>query len=327
MKDTAYKFNDMSLLNTRWVYISVLLFTCFSTLDFKKMSLKNPNDRGSNFKQEFGFKPLLMNGSHVSGTFDVMKGERKPDFTDLPNFENRFSFVKYTCQPVSVAALLSRLGTTLNLSYMSVKPPVDTSNKTAKNTSGIRTDHPDQRQVFAELANEPLEIYSKNDHDDNEDNDGGDYLSYNHDDSNEKDDDGAVRSLEILQQRRTKKTTNPDIVKRFTDRLRKSPESRAKRRKSNEQRRLPWQCTSRHTWRDLGNNYFPQYIRSVRCLSKRCWFDHYRCQAKSSRVKVLVRKSNSCVPVPVSDQSNSHYEHLWVFKERSVTLCCECVEA
>ncbi|CAI9740244.1 Hypothetical predicted protein [Octopus vulgaris] len=258
-----------------------------------------------------------------------MKGERKPDFADLTNTENRLSFVKYTCQPVSIAALLSRLGTTLNLSYLSVNPPVDTSNKTDKNTSGIRTDRADQRQAFPELEDEPLEIYSKNDSDDDEDNDGGDNLDYNHEDNNEEvDDDGAVRSLEILQQRRTrKKTTNPDIVKRFTDRLRRSPESRAKRRKSNGERRLPWQCTSRHTWRDLGNNYFPQYVRSVRCLSKRCWFDHYRCRAKSFRVKVLVRKSDSCVPVPVSEQSNSHYEHLWVFKERSVTFCCECVEA
>ena len=96
-----------------------------------------------------------------------------------------------------------------------------------------------------------------------------------------------------------------------------------------EDEEIPWKCESRVVWEDLGPNYFPRYLRTVECLGARCWFGHFKCSPKAFTVKVLKRQSDECVPVSLPENSDDDvqvkYEEEWVFEERSITFCCECV--
>lgn len=81
---------------------------------------------------------------------------------------------------------------------------------------------------------------------------------------------------------------------------------------------LPWKCESEIVWTDLGANYYPRFLRNVRCTQENCWFGHFKCRPKAFTVNVLKRKKDSC-------KDNGPGEE-WIFEERAVTFCCECVE-
>ncbi|XP_023029928.1 protein trunk isoform X2 [Leptinotarsa decemlineata] len=90
-----------------------------------------------------------------------------------------------------------------------------------------------------------------------------------------------------------------------------------------------WQCLSEVKWIDLGLDYFPRYLRTVECLTKKCWFGMYQCKPRSFTVKILKRRKNRCVAaapgtivgvrgLPIS------LKELWVWEERAVNFCCDC---
>jgi len=81
---------------------------------------------------------------------------------------------------------------------------------------------------------------------------------------------------------------------------------------------LPWQCNSEIIWTDLGSNYFPRYLRTTRCTTENCWYGHFKCRPKAFTVNVLKRIRDSCKD-GVDGQA-------WVYEERAVSFCCECVE-
>lgn len=85
-----------------------------------------------------------------------------------------------------------------------------------------------------------------------------------------------------------------------------------------DQDELPWQCDSQVIWSDLGDNYYPRFLRNVRCTSEKCWFGHFICKPKAFTVNVLKRVRDSC-----KDGADNRQ---WVFEERAVTFCCECAE-
>ena len=100
-----------------------------------------------------------------------------------------------------------------------------------------------------------------------------------------------------------------------------------------------WKCSSELVWRDLGDDHFPRYLRTVVCTQARCYFQAYRCRERSFTVKVLKRVSDECVPVyganatrmvdgrrqPGAGVLPLRYEQDWVFEERAVPFCCDCV--
>lgn len=91
----------------------------------------------------------------------------------------------------------------------------------------------------------------------------------------------------------------------------------------------PWECSSKITWIDLGTNYFPRYIRSVKCSSDNCWYGHFACKPKSFGVKVLRRKDGTCIKVTnklvINAQNVNDFAELWIWEEIAVNFCCECV--
>ncbi|XP_037927289.1 protein trunk [Teleopsis dalmanni] len=93
----------------------------------------------------------------------------------------------------------------------------------------------------------------------------------------------------------------------------------------------PWQCTSKIKWIDLGLSFFPRYIRSVECISKKCWYGHYICKPKSFSIKVLRKKDDSCIRVSeklmtmTSQTFDNDFADLWIWEEIAINFCCECV--
>ncbi|XP_052850919.1 protein trunk [Drosophila gunungcola] len=93
----------------------------------------------------------------------------------------------------------------------------------------------------------------------------------------------------------------------------------------------PWECSSKINWIDLGLNYFPRYIRSIECIARKCWYDHFNCKPKSFTIKVLRRKTGSCIRINdkliliTAEKFENDYTQLWIWEEIAVNFCCECV--
>lgn len=85
-----------------------------------------------------------------------------------------------------------------------------------------------------------------------------------------------------------------------------------------ERNSLPWKCESEIVWTDLGANYYPRFLRNVQCTRENCWFGHFKCRPKAFTLNVLKRARDSC--------KDGDTRQNWVFEERAVTFCCECVE-
>lgn len=91
-----------------------------------------------------------------------------------------------------------------------------------------------------------------------------------------------------------------------------------------------WDCDARVVWTDLGMDYFPRYLRSVKCGYKKCWYGQYRCVPRAFTVKLLKRKRGRCVESSVGAIVGAmglpiELRELWVWEERAVNFCCDCV--
>lgn len=85
---------------------------------------------------------------------------------------------------------------------------------------------------------------------------------------------------------------------------------------------LPWQCKMETVWKKM-EGYFPPYIQTGRCQTKKCMYDRYQCRPKKYEIKVLKRDSDECNPLP-NLGLNTTYEERWIFDRYHVTVCCEC---
>ena len=108
--------------------------------------------------------------------------------------------------------------------------------------------------------------------------------------------------------------------------------------------KLPWDCEEQIMWTDLGQNYFPRYIRSRECTSKKCFNGQFKCKQKSFTVRVLKRWTDSCKYYRKASESEKDarekleqfYERrkvsgvpqnlleVWDWEERAVGFCCQC---
>lgn len=92
----------------------------------------------------------------------------------------------------------------------------------------------------------------------------------------------------------------------------------------------PWECEAKIKWIDLGTDYFPRFLRSVECTKKKCWYNHYVCKPRSFTVKLLRRRNGECVQTNqlnriTNDKLPEDLKELWVWEERAVNFCCDCV--
>lgn len=91
----------------------------------------------------------------------------------------------------------------------------------------------------------------------------------------------------------------------------------------------PWECKSEIDWIDLGINYFPRYLRSVKCIKKDCYYGHYTCMPRSFTVKILKRITGKCAKISkkfIKHPRMVNYEW-WVWEERAINFCCDCTIA
>lgn len=205
--------------------------------------------------------------------------------------------VKMKCEEIPSDSLYRRLGPAFNARYMSMDKPVDDSeitkwdtNSKTMNDQQVRHRKRNRHNRFFVESNFHRILPEEK------------YISLENDDQ------------------RLNVTTGQ---RKFIDRVKRASKKRKTSRKSKDNA-LPWQCESRVIWQDLGNDYFPRFLRSVECGKDRCWFNHFQCRAKAFTVKVLRRTSDTCVPIPTTDGSETKFEHHWEFEERAVTFCCEC---
>lgn len=88
-----------------------------------------------------------------------------------------------------------------------------------------------------------------------------------------------------------------------------------------------WKCEATIDWVDLGPDYFPRYLRTIKCTKHLCYYDQFRCKAKSFAVKILHRAKGMCVDAgnlrKVAD-FKSEYSELWRWEEVAINFCCEC---
>lgn len=112
--------------------------------------------------------------------------------------------------------------------------------------------------------------------------------------------------------------------------LEKPKDARTRRKRSTKPRQTrQWDCESKISWMDLGPDYFPRYLRSVECLSKYCWYGHYKCKPRSFTVKILRRRKDMCTVAKSGTKVGmtglpQDLRVLWVWEERAVNFCCDC---
>lgn len=108
------------------------------------------------------------------------------------------------------------------------------------------------------------------------------------------------------------------------------PKRKKRQVNSQNRRKDPWSCETRMKLIDLGEDYYPRYLRTADCQQDSCWYGRYTCQPKAFALRILKRRRGVCIPAKqlqklgFSDNQNRLTE-MWVWEEKAVNFCCECV--
>lgn len=91
----------------------------------------------------------------------------------------------------------------------------------------------------------------------------------------------------------------------------------------------PWNCEAKIRWMDLGDEYYPRFLRTVECAKTSCWYGHYQCTPRSFTIKILRKRTGECVPIDETHKIGieglpAELSELWVWEERAVNFCCDC---
>ncbi|XP_062557294.1 protein trunk-like [Armigeres subalbatus] len=91
----------------------------------------------------------------------------------------------------------------------------------------------------------------------------------------------------------------------------------------------PWNCEAKIRWMDLGDEYYPRFLRTVECAKTSCWYGHYQCTPRSFTIKILRKRPGECVPIDETHKIGieglpAELSELWVWEERAVNFCCDC---
>ena len=121
--------------------------------------------------------------------------------------------------------------------------------------------------------------------------------------------------------------------------------------KAGSEIKKPWDCGMQTVWKDLGEDYFPRFLRVVECAKTQCFYGRYTCQPRSFTVQLLRRRRGRCVRINGGGGGNSttnsstsaaprkkqfvqyrtgeeglneKLRELWVWEERALNFCCDC---
>lgn len=105
----------------------------------------------------------------------------------------------------------------------------------------------------------------------------------------------------------------------------------------------PWKCDMKIKWTDLGEDYFPRFLRTAECAMTRCFYGQYTCKPRSFTVLLLRRRRGRCARMgggvrsqaknstttSTTTRTTTEYlpedlRELWVWEERALNFCCEC---
>ncbi|XP_061174950.1 protein trunk-like [Saccostrea echinata] len=233
-------------------------------------------------------------------------------------------FRNQICKPVDPQHLTQRMGEFFDTSKMAldeatVKRSIDDdllqSDDPNVNDDGLYSD--DDSDEEEESSNKKQASSDKN--------------SYIHKYSEDPNHPNYPESMQFM--RRKRDTNNFQSVDEFKSHYQLLMESKAKRKqfkrfirkskKLKQKKRLPWTCKTKKVWLKMEDGYFPRYIRSAQCKSKKCFFNYYECIPKKYTVTILKRDPTNCNPVP-SYGLDTTYEERWFFDKYHVTVFCEC---
>ncbi len=243
--------------------------------------------------------------------------------------------VKMVCEPTPVHKLRSIMGPSYNARYMSIEKPYEgplADNQPGKHglgsdsslgdegKPGIYDEEHGEFYVHKDFSRElPKDIYNSA------------YLTLS-----DLNGENILKIIRIASQNMTtlsrptlSTNTEPkDSYVGYTDSERVSISKRLKRRTSkNSAKKLPWECPFKIEWQDLGDNFFPRFLRKVKCLQKMCFKgDAFKCGERAFTLNILKRQSDECKPVvrAILAPGQPQYEQEWIFVEKSVAFCCEC---
>lgn len=94
--------------------------------------------------------------------------------------------------------------------------------------------------------------------------------------------------------------------------------------------RSSWDCGEMVEWMDLGEEYFPRYVRSVKCSCDTCWYASYRCRPRSFPIYMLRKVEKECIPVPEAlhlllEVESGEYVQSWVWDSMYIDTNCDCL--
>ncbi|KAK2155860.1 hypothetical protein LSH36_229g04053 [Paralvinella palmiformis] len=129
--------------------------------------------------------------------------------------------------------------------------------------------------------------------------------------------------------RRRRQTTSKRIRKRATRARKKFLKRLARTRDAKKIERIlmrgeaRWRCTFQERWIQLGDDYFPEYVRTGSCLQNDCMFGFYQCRERTYQLPVLRRDRLNCNVIPSLDP-DTVYEEAWLEDHVEVVVGCEC---
>lgn len=85
---------------------------------------------------------------------------------------------------------------------------------------------------------------------------------------------------------------------------------------------LPWSCGCSYFWRDLGEGFFPRFIRDGECKRHTCWYGHYECIP--TRFDVSVLKYINDQELELGDFGSQLFGQNYAFTAINVTVSCSC---
>lgn len=83
-----------------------------------------------------------------------------------------------------------------------------------------------------------------------------------------------------------------------------------------------WQCQSITLWRDLGQFYYPRFIKQITCTQTQCYNDFFNCRTQYYPVTVLKLRDRE-----VTDNEMGmplQLRNMWMFESLQVSIGCMC---
>jgi hypothetical protein len=88
-----------------------------------------------------------------------------------------------------------------------------------------------------------------------------------------------------------------------------------------------WQCRSENRWLNLGENYYPRFLKHVLCTSRFCYNDFYTCFPQYYPLTVLRKLQENEIPTrneTVLSALPPPLRHTYSFEVIEVSVGCVC---